>query len=133
VRTTGGPFTLYHKFDEENDAVMFSVCYPVAEKMITTAGSGVLTGFLKHGTYYKTTLKGSYEYSDKAWKAATEGSEYLTGYKVVENGEPFEIYGNNPHETPNPADLITEIYIPVEKAEVVDQLPEPVPADSISE
>jgi len=130
IRTTGGPFTLYHKFDEENDAVMFSVCYPVAEKMITPAGSDVLTGFMKSGTYFKTTLKGSYENSDKAWKAALEGAEDLEGYSLVENGEPFEVYANNPHETPNPADLITEIYIPVKKIKVTAQLPPAVEQDT---
>lgn len=29
VRTTGSPFTIYHKFDELNDATMFSVCMPI--------------------------------------------------------------------------------------------------------
>ena len=115
VRTSGGPFTLYHKYDEDNDAAMFSVCYPIPEKMITTADSGILTGFMKNGTYFKTTLKGSYRHSDEAWKKAIEGAQSLEGYTEVENGEPFEVYVNNPHETPNPADLITEIYIPVHK------------------
>jgi len=133
VRTTGGPFTLYHKYDEENGTAMFSVCYPVAEKMITPAGSDVLTGFMKNGTYYKTTLKGSYENSDKAWKAALEGAKHLEGYKMPENGEPFEVYANSPHKTPNPADLITEIYIPVEKVVVVKPIPESVPLDTVSE
>ncbi len=133
IRTSGGPFTLYHKYDEENDAAMFSVCYPVPEKIITPADSDVLTGFMKSGTYYKTTLKGSYEYSDKAWKAAIEGAKGLKGYKMIENGEPFEVYANNPHQTPNPADLITEIYIPVKKTDVAAQLPESVVVDTISE
>lgn len=115
VRTTGGPFTLYHKYDEENGTTLFSVCYPVEEKMIAPKGSDILSGFMESGTYFKTTLRGSYENSKEAWETAMREVENLTDYKMLENGEPFETYVNNPHSTPNPADLITEIYIPVEK------------------
>ncbi len=113
VRTLGGPFTLYHKYDEENGTTMFSVCYPVAEKMITPRGSDILSGFMETGKYFKTTLKGSYDNSEEAWKTAWEDAGNLSDYSVLENGEPFEVYGNNPHEVPNPADLVTEIFIPV--------------------
>ncbi|MEN8123509.1 MAG: GyrI-like domain-containing protein [Bacteroidota bacterium] len=118
VRTTGGPFTLYHKYDEENGTTMFSVCYPVSERMITPSGSDILSGFMKSGQYFKTTLKGSYDNSEEAWETAMKEIENLEGYKMIENGEPFEVYANNPHETPNPADLVTEIYIPVQKVEI---------------
>ena len=113
VRTTGGPFTLYHKYDEDNGTAMFSVCYPVAEKMITPSGSDILSGFMESGTYFKTTLKGSYENSEEAWNTAMKEVENVEGYSMNENGEPFEVYVNSPHDTPNPADLMTEIYIPV--------------------
>ena len=115
VRTTGGPFTLYHKYDEENGTTLFSVCYPVSERMITPSGSEILSGFMKTGKYYKTTLKGSYDNSGEAWETAMKEIENLEGYRMIEKGEPFEVYVNNPHETPNPADLVTEIFIPVQK------------------
>lgn len=126
VRTTGGPFTLYHKYDEENGTTLFSVCYPVEEKMITPKGSDILSGFMESGAYFKTTLKGSYENSKEAWETARREANSLEGYKIKENGEPFEEYVNNPHATPNPADLITEIYIPVEKIKISPP-PEPSP------
>ncbi|MCD6543230.1 MAG: effector binding domain-containing protein [Flavobacteriaceae bacterium] len=115
VKTTGGPFTLYHKYDEENGTTLFSVCYPVEEKMIAPKGSDILSGFMESGTYFKTTLRGSYENSKEAWETAMREVNNLEGYQMIENGEPYEEYLNNPHSTPNPADLITEIYIPVEK------------------
>ncbi|MCK5638373.1 MAG: SRPBCC family protein [Flavobacteriaceae bacterium] len=121
IRTKGGPFTLYHKYDEENGTAMFSVCYPVAEKMITPSGSDILSGFMESGKYFKTTLKGSYENSDEAWKTAMKEVENIEGYSMNENGEPFEVYGNNPHDTPNPADLITEIYVPVNEVQVMEE------------
>ena len=118
VKTTGGPFTLYHKYDEENGTTLFSVCYPIEEKMITPKGSDILSGFMKEGKYFKTTLRGSYENSKEAWETAMRKVNNLDGYRMLENGEPFEEYVNNPHATPNPADLLTEIYIPVEKIKI---------------
>jgi len=115
IRTTGVPFSLYHKFDEDNGTSMFSVGIPVAEKMITPGDSDVLSGFMNSGKYFKTTLKGSYDYSQKAWETAMKEVGNLSEYKMVELGEPFELFLNDKRTTPNPADLITEIYIPVER------------------
>ena len=114
IRTNGSPFTLYHKYDEENGTTMFSVCYLVSERVITPRGSDILSGFMESGKYFKTTLKGSYENSKEAWETAMKEITNLNDYNMIENGEPFEVYVNNPHSTPNPADLITEIFIPVE-------------------
>ncbi len=113
IRTSGSPFTLYHKYDEENGTTMFSVCYPIPERIITPKGSGILTGFMERGTYFKTTLTGSYKNSNKAWEKAMIEVENLMDYVSFENSEPFEVYVNNSLTTPNPAELITEIYIPV--------------------
>lgn len=113
IRTTGSPFTIYHKFDLENGTTMFSVCFPIPERMITPKGTDILTGFMARGTYFKTTLKGSYDNSLKAWEKAMIEVENLMDYYMVENEEPFEVYVNNMMTTPNPADLITEIYIPI--------------------
>ena len=121
VRTTGGPFSLYHKFDQDNGTAMFSVCYPIPEKMITPKDTDIVSGFMKSGIYYKTTLKGSYENSEEAWIKAMEAVKNLEGYTELENGEPFEIYVNSPMTTANPADLISEIYIPVEKQMLIEE------------
>ena len=128
VKTTGGPFTLYHKYDEDNGTTLFSVCYPVEEKMITPKGSDILSGFMEAGKYFKTTLRGSYENSKEAWETAMREVNNLDGYRMLENGEPFEEYVNNPHSTPNPADLLTEIYIPVEEIKIP---PPPMPSPLI--
>lgn len=113
IRLAGSPFALYHRFDIENNTTMFSVCYPVPQRIIPEPGSEVLTGYMKRGWYYKTVLKGSYEYSKKAWDLAMAKAGQIDGYVLDEKGEPFEIYVNHPSNTPNPANLVTEIYIPV--------------------
>ena len=113
IRLMGSPFTIYHKYDLENGTAMFSVAYPISERIITEKGSKILTGFMERGKYFKTVLKGSYQNSAEAWEKAYSEVGNLTDFKVLDTGEPFEVYVNNMGNTPNPADLVTEIYIPV--------------------
>ena len=112
VRLTGSPFILYHKFDQENGTSMFSVGYPIAERIITQ-DSDILTGYMKRGTYFKSILTGAYNNSEEAWENAMFQAENLKEYSLMEDGEPFEIFINDPDNTPNPAELVTEIYVPV--------------------
>lgn len=121
VRTNGSPFTIYHKYDVENGTTMFSVCYPISERIITPKGIDILTGFMERGKYFKTTLTGSYENSNKAWESAYGEIENILDYSIVEDREAFEVYVNDINTVPNPADLITEIYIPVEKVKVIEE------------
>ena len=118
VRIKGSTFSLYHKYDEENGTTMFSVCYPISEKMITPGGTDIVSGFMDRGRYFKTTLQGGYENLQEAWEKAMKEVGSLSDYKMIETGEPFELYVNSPVTTPNPADLLTEIYIPVERTPV---------------
>ena len=113
IRVTGSPYTIYHKFDQENGTTMFSVAYPIQERIITT-DSDILTGFMDRGTYLKTILKGSYNNLEEAWQKAMFDASNLKDYTAQDDGEPFEIYVNSPDRTPDPSKLITEIYIPVE-------------------
>lgn len=113
IRVTGSPYTIYHKFDQENGTTMFSVAYPIQERIITT-DSDILTGFMDRGTYLKTILKGSYNNLEEAWQKGMFDASNLKDYTMKEDGEPFEIYVNSTENTPDPSKLITEIYIPVE-------------------
>lgn len=112
IRSNGSPYTLYHKFDNENGTAMFSVAFPIAERVITQ-GSDILTGYMDRATYFKTVLKGSYRNLEEAWETAMFNASNLREYEVLENGESFEIYVNSAIEYLNPAKLVTEIYIPV--------------------
>ncbi len=112
IRLTGSPFTLYHKFDQENGTSMFSIAYPIAERIVTQ-DSDILTGYMERGTYFKTILTGAYTNLQEAWEKAMFDAENLKEYALEESGESFEIYVNNQENTPNPAQLVTEIYVPV--------------------
>ena len=110
IEKYGSPFVLYHKWDEENKTVMFSTCFPVNERIITTGN--ILTGFQEPVKTFKTEFIGDYKFSNEAWIAASKAISDV-GLIVTENAEPFEIYKVGPENTSNPAKWITEIYIPV--------------------
>jgi effector-binding domain-containing protein len=92
---------------------MFSVGYPVSERVIVESDSEVVSGFMQRGSYFKTVLTGSYDHSKEAWESAIAGAAEVGAYEAIENGEPFEIYVKQVDDTPNPAEWITEIFIPV--------------------
>jgi len=112
IQMAGAPFTLYHKYDEENNAVIFSCAVPVSERVITEPGSGIQTGMLKPFKAIKTTLKGNYENSKEAWETAYK---YLADNKLeqIVGSAAIEVYLTDAMNTPNPADWLTEIYIPI--------------------
>ncbi len=114
ISTAGPAFSLYHKLDIENNAVIFSCAVPVTEKVITDADSGLLTGMLKPFDAVKIILQGDYKNIDAAW---SEGRKYIkeNGLEELETIPALEAYPTNPVFVPNPANWITEIYIPVKQ------------------
>ncbi|MGB3605830.1 SRPBCC family protein [Psychroserpens sp.] len=112
ITMSGKPFVIYHKMDDTNGTVMFSCCIPTTSK-ITTEDPEVLTGQLEPFKALKTVLKGDYVNLQEAWTKATT---YIETNNLVqkENGIALEAYLNDPMSTPNPANLVTEIYLEVE-------------------
>jgi effector-binding domain-containing protein/ribosome-associated toxin RatA of RatAB toxin-antitoxin module len=115
IQIAGSPFVNYHKWDLENNAVMFSCCLPTTEKIVSTE-SDILTGLMPPFKATKTTLKGNYKYLEKAWAKAMA---YIpeNGLEMLESGPTIEVYNSNPSEKPNPADWLTEIYIAIKPFE----------------
>lgn len=113
ITMAGAPFVAYHKWDIENNAVMFSCCVPTTEKIVTT-NSDILTGQLLPFKAIKTTLKGNYSNLKEAWETTTK---YLkdNNFETLHNLPALEVYLTDPMRKPNPADWITEIYIPIKK------------------
>lgn len=111
IRMAGKPFVLYHKWDEDNNTVMFSCCIPTSEKIITI-DSAIVTGQLEPFTALKTTLTGNYSNLKKAWaKAMAYVPE--NGLEFAEQGPMLETYITDPMTTLNPADWKTEIFIAI--------------------
>ncbi|EGV42959.1 transcription activator effector-binding protein [Bizionia argentinensis JUB59] len=111
ISMAGSPFITYHKWDEANNAVMFSCCIPTSTQTVTTQ-SDILTGQFEPFRAIKTTLKGNYSNLREARDA---GYNYINQYNMeaTETGPMLEVYLTDPSQKPNPANWITEIYIAI--------------------
>lgn len=119
LNMAGKPFALYNEIDSANNTVIFSTGVPVKERVITPEGSPVVCGFMEPVSAVKISLKGNYKHLPEAY---TKGKQYMekNDLQADPNGKMFEVYVTDPEETPNPANWLTEIYIPIITA------PEPV-------
>ncbi len=113
IKQTGMPFTIYHNMDIAENGIIMSQAIPVQNKVTVTGDSNVLCGYIPKTRVLKTTLNGNYTNLPKAWEAAMKHLEI----KNIEQSDilPFEIYQTDPGEVPNPANWITEIYIPIKE------------------
>jgi effector-binding domain-containing protein len=109
---TGMPFTLYNEYNEEQGTAIFSTAIPTRDKVVTPKESAVLCDFLPRQKVVKTTLKGDYNNLKEAWGA---GYKYISENNLELNTEsvPFEVYRVESTLQPNPAEWVTEIYIPI--------------------
>jgi effector-binding domain-containing protein len=114
IPMAGAPFTIYNQVNELENSVIFSAAIPVKEKINTPMGSPVLNSYMAPVTAVKMTLKGDYKNLPETY---SQGQQYLTqnGYELHPSAKMFEVYLTNPEEEPNPADWITEVYIPIIK------------------
>lgn len=115
IEQVGKPFILYNEWNEEQGTAIYSAGYFTPSEVITTAESNVLNGFMPNQRTLKTTLKGDYDNLKEAWDSSYA---YLqkNGLKINENAPPFEVYMTGQNDNANPAEWITNIYIPLEQA-----------------
>ncbi|AFL79896.1 transcriptional regulator, effector-binding domain/component [Aequorivita sublithincola DSM 14238] len=112
LNMAGKPFTLYNSIDNANNTVIFSTGVPVKEKVVTPEGSPVVCGFMEPVSAVKISLKGNYKHISEAY---SKGEKYIVQNSLQKDpeGKMFEVYITDPEATPNPADWLTEIYIPI--------------------
>jgi effector-binding domain-containing protein len=112
IQMSGKPFALYNEIDEANGTVIFSACIPVQDRVITPEGSTIVSGYMEPVSALKTTLKGSY---DNLSEAYAQAKSYMVKNGIQEHptAHTFEVYVTDPTEVANPANYVTEIYIPV--------------------
>lgn len=112
IAASKNPFVRFIQWDTAEKTAIVSAAIPVNDRIITPKGSSVLSGYIAPGLYYKTTLFGAYSNAKEAW-AKTEESLIKEGYTIDPNRDDLEIYIKCPEYYPNPADLETDIYIPI--------------------
>jgi effector-binding domain-containing protein len=108
----GMPRIIYEKINTFNDNMIFSAAIPVQNREITATDSNILCSYQEPGKAVKVTLKGAYSNIDEARK---KGEEFIDQNGLLRSEEaPYEIYKTDPMLTPNPADYLTEIYLPIQ-------------------
>lgn len=112
ISVVGSPFVNYIKWDEQNNAVIFSCCLPTTERVITT-NSDVLTGELPNFRAVKTTLKGNSIHLKEA-RETTKDYILKNDLIMVESGPVMEIHTIEPTKSDNPADWTTQLYMVIE-------------------
>ncbi|SCX96698.1 effector-binding domain-containing protein [Nonlabens sp. Hel1_33_55] len=111
IDSYGAPMVIYEKFDETRENVIFSAGIPVKDRVITAVNSTILCGFQEPGRAVKITLKGDYKYLPEAWQIG-EGFITVNGLERSEQ-PPFEFYKTDSYKEANPANYLTEVYLPV--------------------
>ncbi|SFC23619.1 effector-binding domain-containing protein [Zunongwangia mangrovi] len=112
IEKLGNPIVLYNEWNESNGSAIFSAGYFTPSEVITPLDADVLNGSMPNQKVLKTVLKGKYDNFEEAWNKAYQYIEE-NGLEVNQETKPFEVYLTNPEETPNPANWVTNIYIPV--------------------
>ncbi len=112
LNISGDPFILYNEIDRTNNSVIFSTCFPVKERVITPDGSPVVCGFMEPVSAVKISLRGNYKHLSEAFQ---KGMDYLDKNSLVQDSSRniFEVYTTDTKEEPNPANWVTEVYIPI--------------------
>lgn len=118
IKAAGMPFTIYNERND-NGSVIMTNAIPVRNKVIVADNSNILCGYIEKTRAVKATLKGDYSNLGEAWNAAMN---YLKDNNLEQSQQhPFEIYITDPGSTPNPANYLTEIYIPIKDAVIASE------------
>ncbi len=114
IKMNGKPFTIYEKYDKENNSVIFSSCIPTQEK-IESDNPNILTGKTPGGKYFRSIFTGDYKFLREGWNITYDSLKKRTNIEIDSTRPPFEIYTKGHTVSLNPADWQTEIYIPVKE------------------
>lgn len=109
LKATGYPFTIYHKVDLESMHFNCDLAMPIDTE---TKSSEFEIKSFPGGRYYKTTLRGSYEFLELAWYQAYAHLQ-MQKIKPKRKGASLEMYENDPAAVNHTNEIITSIYIPI--------------------
>jgi effector-binding domain-containing protein len=108
VRFSGPPFLLmHHSLDAETGGDV-EICAPVPEPFL--AENGVHGREIEATTAVTTVHRGPYDAIGPAYQTLT-GWAREHEREIV--GPPREVYLTDPQETPDPADYLTEVQLPI--------------------
>ena len=97
----------------KNGTFIMSNGIPVKEKIVITGDTYILCDYIPKLSALKTTLKGNYNNLPEAWEKTMK---FIAENDIEQSDiKPFEIYTTDPVNVSNPADWITEIYVPIKE------------------
>lgn len=112
IPATGDPFVLYNNWNDQNNSAIYSAGIFTPNMVITAQESDILNGMMPVQRVVKTTLKGDYSNLEEAWDMVYAYMD-KNDLQADEEKQPFEVYRTTEETTPNPANWVTEIYIPL--------------------
>lgn len=107
---TGGPFSIYHKWDLVKGKVSYTAGLPV-KSVPSDLPQGMIAGSIPDIRVYTLRHIGSYKHLGNAW-TTMYSLHRNKEIKLVKGIHPFETYGNKPGEVPD-SELITDIHFAV--------------------
>lgn len=125
----GLPMIIFNSRDFNNDNAIISVALPVSDSLdFDDPQNKILKGNLPDHKAVKATLKGNYKNISELWEAV---ENYISENQLEKDEEinPFEILKTTSAQTENPAEQLTELYIPIKEVEL--RTPPPIERDSI--
>lgn len=107
---SGMPFSIYHQFDVLKGKVEYTIGFPIKYPIITNHKNYFVNNLPKM-TVHSIELIGAYKHLANAW-AAQMMYQRSKKFKPLKKAPPFEIYLNNPMDTPE-TELKTKVMYPV--------------------
>lgn len=124
IEIIGLPFITYESISTNDKEIIFAMCVPVEEEILTTPGSEISGGHFEEFLAVKATLTGDYSHRKEAWNKARN---HVRKNKLSEdsfNGKFIEVYKVSLPKERKPSKWVTELYVPVKKKVYV---PKPKP------
>ena len=115
IEILGLPFITYESISSNDKEIIFAMCVPMEEEILTTPGSEISGGHFDEFLAVKATLTGDYSHRKEAWNKARN---YVQKNKLVEdssNGKFIEVYKISLPKERKPSKWVTELYVPVKK------------------
>jgi len=102
--------SIYHKWDIPKNKVSYTACMFVKDP-ISDLPEGFVSGTIPEVSCYVLRHVGRYQHLGNAW-STLYSMHRNKEFKTIKGIHPFEIYVNDPQETPE-KELVTDIYFPI--------------------
>lgn len=131
IEIVGLPFITYENVNFNKKEIIFSMCVPVVEEILTTPGSEISGGHFDEFTAVKATLTGDYSHRKNAWNKARNFARKNRFIEDSFNGKFIEIYKVSLPKERKPSKWVTEFYVPVKKKVYIPK-PKPEATENVN-